>query len=63
MPDLAMLVRLAGGALVVLIVATLWEPVLRLLPAEWLMGLAGVLIAALAVLALRVLRRGLNGPR
>jgi uncharacterized membrane protein len=61
--DTKLLARLAGGAIIVLVVAALWERLLRLLPTEWLMGLAGALLCALAVLAFRVLRRAMDGPR
>jgi hypothetical protein len=54
-------VRAIAAVLVALLVAWAWQPLLELLPAEWLMALAGLLLVALAVLGLRALRWALDG--
>jgi putative Ca2+/H+ antiporter (TMEM165/GDT1 family) len=55
--------RVIGAVVAALLVASVWRPISEMLPAEWVMALVGLVLVALAVLALRVLRSGMDGPR
>jgi hypothetical protein len=57
------IIRVIGAVVAALLVASVWRPITAMLPAEWVMALVGLVLVALAVLALRVLRSSMDGPR